>query len=179
MRNGEIRAVVSSALLVGLVSLSGCGGGDAEKEADEAATSQVPAASPTPTPTESPTESAEATEPTEPTESETPSPSPTEPEDPFADYRDQDGFASADDYGKDWPLKVPAGFLVCAESFGDRNGAVIFRTLDGDEYALNGQAAHDYPDIRPIWANDPTYGKNSGIKMSTMILLIDDALDLC
>lgn len=98
--------------------------------------------------------------------------------DPYRDQRDEDGFVTSADYGSAWPLTVDAGFLGCPESFGDRNGAVTFTTLDGDEYALNGQASHDYPDLRPIWADDPTYGKNGGVKKSTAIL-IDDGLDEC
>lgn len=99
-------------------------------------------------------------------------------EDPYSAYRGADGFVTRADYADAWPLTVDAGFLDCSESFGERSGAVVFRTLEGTEFALNGQAAHDYPEIRPIWANDPTYGKRSRVKMSTATL-IDDALDLC
>ncbi len=98
--------------------------------------------------------------------------------DPFDEYRDDDGFVTRNDYGDAWPLTIDAGFLDCPKSFGVRNGAVVFRTLDGTEYALNGQAARDYPEIRPILADDPFYGRRSGIKMSTT-LLIGDGLGLC
>ncbi|WP_182481562.1 hypothetical protein [Nocardioides immobilis] len=45
---------------------------------------------------------------------------------------------------------------------------MTFTTLDGEEYALNGQASHDYPNIRPI------------TKRGQIVLpLIDAALELC
>ena len=78
-----------------------------------------------------------------------------EPTDPYENYRSDEGFVTKDDfpsreYGLAWPLKVDAGFLACPESLGEGAGSVTFTTLDGDEYALNGQAQHDCPDIRPI-----------------------------
>ena len=172
-----VRAWLATVSVAAVLLLAGCGGEEIVDGPQSAAESE-PVESPEPTsgPTNEPpepeeTEPEEPEEPDEPEETEEP-----EPPDPYEEYRGEEGFVTKADYGKDWPLKVGAGFLACPESFGDRLGAVIFRTLDGDEFALNGQAAHDYPPLRPIWANDREMGP--GVKKST-IELIDDALDLC
>jgi|CXWL01.1.fsa_nt_gi hypothetical protein len=52
---------------------------------------------------------------------------------------------------------------------------VTATTPDGREYALNGTARRDYPDVRPLWLDDPQV---HGLKIN-----IGDAiqrgLDLC
>jgi hypothetical protein len=52
---------------------------------------------------------------------------------------------------------------------------VTATTPDGREYALNGTARSDYPDVRPLWLDDPQV---HGLKVN-----IGDAiqrgLDLC
>lgn len=152
-----IRAFTVSVLLL----LATACGGDSEQAAAPAATGTVTGtvtASPSSTSSATPTPSAKESE---------------KPDDPYEDYRDESGFVTKDDfaskeYGVAWPLTVDAGFLNCPESFGDGAGSVTFTTLDGDEYALNGQALHDYPEIGPI------------TKRGHIVLpLIDAGLELC
>jgi len=93
--------------------------------------------------------------------------------DPYEQYRGDRGFVTkgdfpSHDYGQAWPLTVDAGWLDCPESFGDGAGAVTFTTLRGKEYALNGQALHDYPNIRPITRRG-----------QIVLPLIDAGLQLC
>ncbi|MFA9432935.1 MULTISPECIES: hypothetical protein [unclassified Egicoccus] len=54
---------------------------------------------------------------------------------------------SRDDYGDSWPLTIEGGWLRYEPA-----GRAIFRTPDGDEYALNGMASTaGYAEIEPIW----------------------------
>lgn len=56
------------------------------------------------------------------------------------------------EFGADWPLTVSSGTLRCEGA-----GAVLFRSPDGTDYAVNGTAlTAGYGDIDPIWAADPT-----------------------
>lgn len=77
---------------------------------------------------------------------------------------------SKSDYGDEWPLTVDHGTLRCEGA-----SAVVFVAPDGTEYGVNGTALADYPEIDPIWANDP-----SGVAPKVNIgPLITDGLELC
>ncbi|KQQ42134.1 hypothetical protein [Nocardioides sp. Leaf307] len=159
-----MRTALGMAMLA--LALTACG----ESENEAAAPTETVTATVTETVTETVTASPT---PEETTSEPTPTEAPTAEEDPYEDFRDDEGFVTRDDYpsseyGLAWPLTVPAGFLACPESFGEGAGSVTFITLNGDEYALNGQAQQDYPDIRPI------------TKRGQIVLpLIDAALALC
>jgi hypothetical protein len=59
-----------------------------------------------------------------------------------------------EDYGERWAFTVPEGILYCLDS-GDGYPSVSFAT-DDETYALNGVAKDfGYPDITPIWKNNP------------------------
>jgi hypothetical protein len=81
------------------------------------------------------------------------------------------GAVSRAQYGTAWPLTVESGTLRCAPG-----RAVVFRTTDGTDYAVNGTAMDgSYEDIRAIWADDPT-GVAPKIDISP---LIQAGLKLC
>ncbi len=80
------------------------------------------------------------------------------------------GFISRQTFDGVWPLTVEFGTLRCERAF-----SVVFRAPDGTDYAVNGLAASDYPEIRPIWADDPSI-PGSKINIGP---LIDLGLTLC
>jgi len=60
-----------------------------------------------------------------------------------------------EDYGDRWAFTVSDGILYCLDP-GDASPSVSFAT-DDETYALNGNAKDlGYPDITPIWRNNPT-----------------------
>jgi hypothetical protein len=78
---------------------------------------------------------------------------------------------SADQYGVEWPLTVSEGTLRC-----ESPRSVVFRDVDGNDWAVNGMAStHGYDEIDPIWEDNPEAG---GPKMNIGPLL-DDGLALC
>lgn len=67
-------------------------------------------------------------------------------------------YVNRDQFGDKWPFTISEGYV---ESI---NYAVVFHTIDGKTYALNGIAkGKGYHDIGPIWRPDPLY---SGQKIS-------------
>ena len=76
---------------------------------------------------------------------------------------------SAADFSSEWPLTVDEGVLRCEGS------SVVFRTPEGDDYAVNGTARAEYPDIEPIWKSDPAV---PGTRINIGDLL-DRGLELC
>jgi hypothetical protein len=82
---------------------------------------------------------------------------------------------SATDLGSEWPLTVDHGTLRCDGSGG--LGAVTFEAPDGSTYGVNGIAlGQGAPDIRPIWADDPSLGQGLKINIGP---LLDKGLSLC
>ncbi len=81
------------------------------------------------------------------------------------------GEVSAEEFGAEWPLTVPAGELRCED------GSSVTFTHDGTTYAVNGTARGTgrWPDIDPIWAPDPGV---EGLKVN-IGPLIDRGLALC
>lgn len=76
-----------------------------------------------------------------------------------------------------WPLTVERGQLRCIGSRGA--GAVVFLTPDGTNYAVNGTAKTQLPDVAEIdaiWANDRSLG--AGLKKD-IGPLIERGLKLC
>lgn len=83
---------------------------------------------------------------------------------------DDPSVVSRAELGRDWPLTVASGQLVCL------GGAAVFVAPDGTNYALNGtaQAQLDHAaDIDAIWAS-----AGGGLKKD-ISPLIDRALRLC
>lgn len=72
---------------------------------------------------------------------------------------------SRDDLGAEWPLTVEEGDLRC-----DR-GIVTF-TADEVTYAVNAAAleASDYPQIDPIWADDPKDDNHLHMSLSPLLV---------
>jgi hypothetical protein len=61
-------------------------------------------------------------------------------------------YVSRSQFGDKWPFTISEGYV---ESI---NYAVVFHTVDGKTYALNGIAmGRNYLDIEPIWRRDPRY----------------------
>jgi hypothetical protein len=90
---------------------------------------------------------------------------------------DEDHISQAD-LRNDWPLTVREGVLRCEGA-----GAVTF-TSAGTTYAVNGLASGlgQYPDIDPIWADDPSAGTLIGYEVApkkNIGPLIDRGLELC
>jgi hypothetical protein len=87
----------------------------------------------------------------------------------FAD-RPEDGRLqiTAAEFGRDWPLTVEGGTLVCEGP--SAVGAVYFET-EGTRYGVNGLA--DGTEIRPIW-KDAQHGLKKNIGP-----LIDIGLKIC
>ena len=72
---------------------------------------------------------------------------------------------SREDFVGEWPLTVEEGKLRC-----DR-GIITF-TADGDTYAVNAAAleATDYPQIDPIWADDPNDDNDLHMSLSPLLV---------
>ena len=75
---------------------------------------------------------------------------------------------SAADFSSEWPFTVDEGVLRCAGS------SVIFRA-EGTDYAVNGTARADYPEIEPIWKQNPDV---PGTRVNIGDVL-DRGLELC
>lgn len=54
-----------------------------------------------------------------------------------------------------WPFDAASVTLNCRNPAGQGSGMVTVTTPDGREYAVNGTARRNYPDMRPIWLDDP------------------------
>ncbi|BAU14083.1 unknown protein [Leptolyngbya sp. NIES-3755] len=79
-----------------------------------------------------------------------------------------------EEYGDLWAFTVPEGILYCLDP-GDGYPSVAFAT-DNETYAVNGTAkALGYPDIEPIWRDDPQI---SGLKVD-ISPFIKKGLELC
>lgn len=88
------------------------------------------------------------------------------------DARPQKGLMTREQLGKDWPLTVDSVVVRCDGQ------SVIVRAPDGTDYAVNGTAQTQHPDlpkIDPIWAPDPDM---QGLKID-IGPIIDKGLDLC
>lgn len=72
-------------------------------------------------------------------------------------------------YGVRWPFTVDSGYIDCLPP-----GAVVFRTASGT-YGLNGLAKPRFPDVRPIWRDDP---ESPSLKVN-IGLMIDLGLQQC
>ena len=86
---------------------------------------------------------------------------------------------TAEDLGKDWPFTVEKGIII------NRDLAIIFKTEDKKEYALNGIAQDrltkkkiffrksimikKYLPIIPIWKKDKASGEGFYISLSPII----------
>lgn len=75
----------------------------------------------------------------------------------------------AKDFGDDWPFTTDTGLLIC------RNRHMILFGTKGKVYALNGIAAGRYPQVHPIWRDNPAL---PGTKINVGPL-IDRAQKLC
>lgn len=131
-----------------------------EPKSEPARTRVAVTAKPTPSPTAGRTKAAPATAQPRPTTSVAkPSvPPKPRPADPCAHVPRNTPKAYVDkcEYGAAWPLTVDHGVVVCVPKPGTNVDVLTFVSPDGEEYALNGIAAGaDYPDIDPIWRNDP------------------------
>ena len=77
------------------------------------------------------------------------------------------------DYGDTWPLTRPKAVLRC------RSPGALTATVDGREYALNGNAmAMEYPEIRPVWRDNPDTGASATPKVNLWPLM-EAARELC
>lgn len=188
-------AVVAIVLgaLAGITSAVTTANIDAIMAAGREARSDDAAATPTPTPTASPSPSSVQMSTPTPTPSTTPtaSTSPTPTPRPTATAtlvpRDYEcgskptiptrQFLCDVDFGADWPLTVPDGFVYCEVGFGGPLYPVTFEAPDGTTYAVNGTAMDvtDLPKIDEIWADNPT---TSGSKIS-IEPIISAGLALC
>ncbi len=54
-----------------------------------------------------------------------------------------------------WPFDAASVTLNCRYPTGHGSGSITVTTPDGREYAVNGLARRNYPDMRPIWLEDP------------------------
>jgi hypothetical protein len=81
------------------------------------------------------------------------------------------------DFGADWPLTVPDGFVYCEVGFGGPLYPVTFEAPDGTTYAVNGTAMDvtDLPKIDEIWADNPAV---NGSKIS-IEPIVSAGLALC
>lgn len=74
-----------------------------------------------------------------------------------------------------WPFDAPSVTVACRNPVGRGTGRVTVKTPDGQEYAVNGLARNHYPDVEPIWLDDP---ETPGLKVSVGDL-IQRGLELC
>lgn len=74
-----------------------------------------------------------------------------------------------------WPFDAPSVTLACRNPTARRAGMVTATTPDGREYAVNGTARSRYPDVDPIWLDDPQV---AGLKVN-IGGAIDRGLALC
>ena len=74
-----------------------------------------------------------------------------------------------------WPFDAASVTLNCRNPAGNRSGMVTVTTPDGREYAVNGTARRNYPEMRPIWLDDPQV---HGLKIISPALQVGLALCL-
>jgi hypothetical protein len=93
--------------------------------------------------------------------------------------KNEPGLLVSTDYGDDWPLTVEYGVVKCQNrTIGGRQLQVVtFVDPMRKTWAVNGtaQAQTDYPEIDPIWADDPEL-EGAKINISPVI---DRGLELC
>lgn len=81
---------------------------------------------------------------------------------------------SRSDFGDAWPLTVESGTLRC-----EPGRAVVFRSPDGTDYAVNGSAMDGrYRDIEAIWAANTDPATNPYIPKMDLAPLIAAGLAL-
>jgi hypothetical protein len=101
------------------------------------------------------------------------------PVDVPAEVEGDPGLLVRTDYGAQWPLKVDYAVVSCESKtvMGRELLIVTMEDPDGNAYAVNGTAQDhtDFPDIRPIWADDPDV---DGLKID-IGPVIDAGLALC
>jgi len=74
-----------------------------------------------------------------------------------------------------WPFDAPSVTLACRNPTGRRAGMVTITTPDGQEYAVNGTARSQYPEVDPLWLDDT---ETPGLKIN-IGGAIDRGLGLC
>lgn len=79
------------------------------------------------------------------------------------------GYVTKVDYGDKWPFTVEEGEVRCLPV-----RKVVFIS-EGTTYAVNGTAKNDYPEIAPIWLDNPTI---EGLKVNLQPIL-NLGLSLC
>lgn len=92
---------------------------------------------------------------------------------------DEPGLLVSSDFGDEWPLTVPYGVVKCQnrEIGGLELQVITFTDSTKKAWAVNGTArTHtDYPDIDPIWADDPEL---EGAKVN-ISPVIDAGMEIC
>jgi hypothetical protein len=58
---------------------------------------------------------------------------------------------SRESMGDAWPFTVDSGTLRCL------NASDVVFVVDGKTYAVNGTAKARYPEVNPLWRDDPAY----------------------
>jgi hypothetical protein len=84
--------------------------------------------------------------------------------------------------GNTWPLTVDRGTLSCQQTdYRGHTNIVVFTTMRGTKYALNGSAANTgkYHDLRGIWAKSPATENDPVERYRDATYLIGSGLNLC